>query len=426
MRVLLANSTCKVGGVSTFMLSLRQALVEQGHHCELFFFSRGNMEPLLPADCPVHFGSLADCLRLIARDRIDVVHANNVDWPKGISAVRQLGPKLVLTAHKVREEDKTYGWMSTNCDAMTAVSEWVRRELQPFTDVPIQVVPNGIDVHRFTPGERPADGAPIVAWIGRGGSPWKRLEKFAAMAPMLHRAGLRLWVVDQHGPARVAESLPDAVRVLQPLAEFWGAIPYEAMPDLYRTVAASDGCVVSTSEREGLPLTLLEAQACGCPVIATAVRGNDECVSPAHGGVLFDYTQEPEAAAALVIDTLRDRDALRARQQQLAAYVRAAFSVERMAERYLDIYRAAPCRTTGDLMSRLRARLRLSPLLNWRNYLDQRWGVGQEQFLSSQELAGHGEWRLAAGVARASLRTSPTMFVKPRRLAYLLRAHLHS
>jgi glycosyltransferase involved in cell wall biosynthesis len=309
---------------------------------------------------------------------------------------------------------------------MTAVSEWIRRDLQPFTDVPIRAVPNGIDVHRFTPEERPPDGAPIVAWIGRGGSPWKRLDKFAAMAPTLHRAGLRLWIVDQHGPAKVAETLPDAVRALQPLAEFWGAIAYDAMPDLYRRVAASHGCVVSTSEREGLPLTLLEAQACGCPVVATSVRGNDECVSPAAGGVLFDFDRDADAAATLVIDSLRDRGALLTRRQQAASYVRATFSLERMAEQYLEVYRSAPLPTTTDVVSRLRTRLRLSPLLNWRNYLDLRWGVGQEQFQSSQELAGRGEWNLAARVVRASLSTSPTLFVKPRRLAHLLRAHLRA
>jgi glycosyltransferase involved in cell wall biosynthesis len=330
----------------------------------------------------------------------------------------------VLTAHKVREEDKTYGWMSTNCDAMTAVSDWIRRELQVFTDVPIQVVPNGIDIHRFTPDDRAADGAPIVAWIGRGGSPWKRLDKLAAMAPALVQAGLRLWVIDQHGPEKVAETLPDAVRLLQPLAERWEAVPYQAMPELYRTIAASGGCVLSTSEREGLPLTLLEAQACGCPVAATAVRGNDECVSAKYGGVLFPFEQDAATAAALVIDMLRRREALKERKRLAVEYVRGMFSLERVAARYIEVYRTAPYPSATDFVARLRTRLRLSPLVNWQNYLDLRWGVGEEQFLSSKELAGSGEWRLAARAARASLSTSPTLYVKPRRLAHLLRAHL--
>jgi glycosyltransferase involved in cell wall biosynthesis len=430
MKVLLVNSTCKVGGVSTFMLSLRRALVGQGHQCELFFFGGGSMQPLLPRQCPSHFGSLSDCLRLVARQRIDVVHANNVDWPKGVSAVRELGARLVLTAHKVREHDLTYGWMSTTCDAMTTVSEWIRRELQPFTDVPIAAVPNGIDVHRFCPDPRPTQDPsptihhPIVAWIGRGGSPWKRLEKLATMAPALHAAGLRLWIVDQHGPDTVRAVLPDAVETLAPRAERWGAVPYDEMPDLYRQVAASGGCVLSTSEREGLPLTLLEAQACGCPVAATRVRGNDECVFSAHGGLLFPYETAPADAAALVIDMLRDRAAMQRRRTEAAAFVRQAFSVERMAARYVEIYRSAPSQAASGVFTRMRARMRLSPVLHWREYLDHRWSVGREQFASSQELARRGEWGLAARAARASLSTSPTLYAKPHRLAHLLKAHL--
>lgn len=442
MKILLVNSTCKVGGVSTFMLSLRRALVGLGHECELFFFAGGSMEPLLPRDWPVHFGSLADCMRLVAHAHVDVVHANNVDWPNGISAVRALGATLVVTAHKVREEDRTYGWTSAHCDAMTAVSQWIRRDLQPLTDVPIQVVPNGIDVDRFSAGaggdrlptanfelpapndEPPESARPIVAWIGRGGSPWKRLDRFAAMAPALHRAGLRLWIVDQHGPEKVSDTYPDAVRTLQPLAAFWGAVPYEAMPDLYRRVAASGGCLVSTSEREGLPLTLLEAQACGCPVAATDVRGNNECVSPRHGGLLYPFEQRPEDAAATVIAMLQDRESLRTRRRRAAGYVRDTFSVEQMATQYLGVYTSAPYPVSATVRARLRARLRCSPVLHWGAYLEQRWGVGHLQFEASRELARGGEWDLAARAARASLRTSPTLYVKPHRLSHLLRTQL--
>ena len=150
MNILLANSSCKVGGVSTFLLSLRTELLARGHRCSMFFFEHGPMEAHLPRDAQAHFGGLADCLKLVADEAIDVVHANNVDWPTGISAVRRIGAKLVLTAHKVREPAWTYGWHSGNCDAFVTVSSWIRDELQPFTDVPIQVVHNGIDTARVT------------------------------------------------------------------------------------------------------------------------------------------------------------------------------------------------------------------------------------------------------------------------------------
>jgi glycosyltransferase involved in cell wall biosynthesis len=424
MKILLVNSTCKVGGVSTFMLALRSALCAQGHSCDLFFFEHGTMDAHLPAGCPVRFGSLADCLALVARERYDVVHANNVDWSTGISAVRHLGARLIVTAHKVREGAWTYGWNTTNCDAMTAVSRWIATALQPFTDVPVQVVYNGIDIARFreqTDAEIPPSAASIVAWIGRSGSPLKGLEKFAAIAPALHRGGVRVWVIDQHGPDKASEIYPEASAALRAVAERWNSVGLDDMPALYREVAASGGCVLATSVAEGLGLAMLEAQASGCLVVASDVRGHDESVSRAHGGLRFPLDTDPALVARLVLTTLADRPQVRARQAAAADHVRRQFSVERMARQYEDIYEGRSTPITLSRRARLRARRRLAPLTHWRAYVTQRLGVGYSQLAASRQLAAAGHASAAAAAGLAALTTSPTMFVKPGRLAQLAR-----
>ena len=420
MNVLLANSTCKVGGVSTFMLSLRSALMARGHTCELFFFERGTMEPFLPADARVHFGGLADCLRLVSDGCFDVVHANNVDWTTGISAVRSIGVKLILTAHKARDSAWTYGWTTGNCDAMTAVSSGARSELQPYTDLPIQVVHNGIDLESFRTEPAAATSRPIVAWIGRSASPLKRLDKFAEIAPALHRAGFRLWIVDQHGVDKATEVLPDAVAVLRPLAEMWRGVAFEDMRRLYQEIAASGGCVVTTSSREGLGLANIEAQACGCVVIGPDVPGVNEAVSRHHGGVLYPFDSPSDDVANLIIDVVRDEPGMRRRRAEATAYAREHFSLDRMTADYLRIYAEAPY-GAPIVPARVRARLRLSPLAHWKDYVRERWGVGALQYAASQELAANGEPQLAAGVMRSALRTAPTLFANPRRLRCLLR-----
>lgn len=425
MNVLLVNSTCKVGGVSTFMLSLRSGLLSQGHRCELFFFEHGTMEERLPAGCPVHFGSLADCLTLIDRERFDIVHANNIDWTTGISAAREIGARLVVTAHKAREGAWTYGWNAGNCDAIVAVSSGTAGALQPFTDTPVQVVYNGIDTSRFSPAPGPAgsaaDSRPVVAWIGRSASPLKGFDRFAAIAPALRDGGLRIWVIDQHGPAKAAAAYPAAAAALRPIVERWDSVEVDQMPGLYREIAASGGCVLSTSLREGLGLAMIEAQACGCLAIASDVPGSNECVSPAHGGIRYPLDMDPGWVARLVLATLADRDQVRARQRATAEHVRRQFNVERMVRQYLELYAGLSAPPPLARRSRLRARRRLSPLLHWPAYVTQRLGVGYAQIESSRVLAGEGKWKLAAGAGLAALRTSPTMFLKPRRLAHLLR-----
>ena len=418
MRILLANSTCKVGGVSTFMLSMQQALASAGHDCSLFFFEHGAMEEHLPSGVPVRFGDLADCLRLVHRSAIDVVHANNIDWTTGISAVRNLGVRLVLTAHKVREPAWTYGWRASNCDGFAAVSQWIADALQPYTDAPITVVRNGIDTHRFTPSAEPPGAPiadrdrPIVAWVGRGSAARKRLERFAAVAPRLRDAGHRVWVIDQQGPRQFAAHFPQAAAALETAAERWSGVPYDEMPATYRLIAASGGCVVSTASMEGLPLTLLEAQACGVPVIAADVPGVNECVSIEHGGVLYPDGTGADALASLIVDTLADRAEVAARQTAAARFAAERFSLERLVREYTRLYSASKPRRRGVVRARRTADDR-----------SQRLGVAYRQFEASLELHRRGATTLAAAAARAALVTTPTMYLRPRRLVHLLATH---
>ncbi|HET7619634.1 MAG TPA: glycosyltransferase family 4 protein [Gemmatimonadaceae bacterium] len=427
MKVLIANTDCRLGGVGTFMLSLRAALRAAGHHAELFYLQHGPLEAQLAGDPHVHFGSLTDLLRLVDREAFDIVHANNIDWASGMSAVPRIGARLVLTAHKLRAPAWTYGWTTRDCQAFVAVSRWVRDGLQPYTDIPIQVVPNGIDVHRFSPGPAAPNGSgPIVAWVGRGGSRVKRLEFFAQLAPALRRAGCRIWVVDQHPPTALAEDFPDAAQLLHEHADRWGGVDHLEMPRLYREIAASGGCVISTSSQEGLGLALLEAQSCGCPVIGPDVNGVNESVSPEHGGLLFPSDASPDAAAALVIETLRDRDALQRRGAAAAAHVRNTFSLECMARSYLQIYGRRDFGRVGTLRSRMRARRRLTPVFHTPEYLEHRWGVGDRQLEVARELARSRDWRLAAAAARASIRAAPTLYLKPGRLLTLVGLELRA
>jgi glycosyltransferase involved in cell wall biosynthesis len=310
-----------------------------------------------------------------------------------------------------------------------AVSRWLRDDLQPFTDVPIQVVLNGIDLARFSPdGERAVEGvstaadAPIVGWVGRGGSRQKALERFAEQVPVLRAAGLRVWIVDQHSPERVDEYHPGLRAMLQPLVDHWGGVGFEQMPNVYRRIADSGGCLVSTSRWEGLPLTMLEAQACRCPVVATDIPGTDECVFPEHGGALYPEDEAPAETAARIVGMLSDRGAMHERGRRAERYVRSQFGLERMAEQYLAVYRDAPYAWRGAALARWRGRLRLTPAGHWSGYLEQRWGVGNLQYEASRALARAGRWDLASAAARASVRTAPTLYVKPRRLAHLLRA----
>ncbi len=346
MKIFLVHHRCAISGVEVWLVELWRAFRALDHECELFFFDHGPMERQLPGECVAHFGDLEVCLRRVGQGRFDVVHADTTDWDVGIAAVRRLlcRPKLVVTAQSV----PVAGWTSDTCDALVGCSAWLSRAQQAFTDLPVLTVQNGVDTRAFSPGEEICEGPPIVAWVGRGSDlDYKRIDRFAAMAAGLAKAGLRLWLADPDGPERV---VPSAAATLRPIVEFWGPVPHEEMPSFFRRVAASGGCVVSTSSKEGLPFALLEAQACGCPVIGPATRGVGECVDPDYGGVLYAPGASARELGGLVLETIGDRVGMRWRRKACVQYARKHFSLERMAMDYLRVYSDAPYRPLGEVL----------------------------------------------------------------------------
>ena len=412
-----------MGGVETWMVSVSSRLRALGHHCELFFFTHGPMEQNLPPELKVHFGDLADCLKLVSSQRFDLVHANATDWHVGIAAVRSIGAKLVLTSHG----RSVPTWNSANCDALVSCSRWEAEEQQRLTGMSVRTVLNGINTERFNSvGITETAGSPIVAWIGRGVNvEQKRIDKLAAIAPFLHRGGLRLRLVEAYGPEEVAKVAPEAVRALLPVVDFWGAVPVEKMADFYKEVAASGGCVISTSSFEGLPLTLLEAQATGCPAIGPDVRGVNECIDPRHGGVLYPFEMEAEALARLVMETLGNADEMLRRRTACATFAREQFSLERMVGEYLKIYDEV-LHARRKSFSEGRSFFDLMPRLGLKGYLEHCWSGGNCQYIASRRLAEQGEWRLALAAARSALFTCPMLFARPSRALHLLKTELRS
>ena len=166
----------------------------------------------------------------------------------------------------------------------------------------VHVVTPGVDLYTFTPGsgraaarkvlDIPLD-AQIITFVGRI-QPHKGPELLIrATAGMLShsphlRAKLIVFVIGGASGAGTAEverlkelvswlGLSDVVRFLPPL-------PRHDLPNWYR--AADLVCVPSYSESFGL--VALEAQACGTPVVATAVGGLRTAVADGISGVLVD------------------------------------------------------------------------------------------------------------------------------------------
>lgn len=157
---------------------------------------------------------------------------------------------------------------------------------------------NGVDIERFRPGERAAErqalGLPtsgtLLLCVGhlieRKGQ-HLLLEALARAPAGSAAAGATLLLVGS-GPGQSALAGQVARLGLASRVRFVGAVPPDALPRWYRAADA----LVLPSLREGWPNVVLEALACGTPVIATAVWGTPEILTGCAAAALVEPTVE--------------------------------------------------------------------------------------------------------------------------------------
>ena len=220
--------------------------------------------------------------------------------------------------------------------AVIAVSEHAAADLRdefPVSADKVRAILNGVSP-RFQPPPDPqslaafrarhrlGDG-PIVAYLGTL-QPRKNVELLAAAFMRAALPGATLVLAGRIRPGYHPALLADRVHVIGPLA------PAE-LPIFYGTASV----LVSPSLYEGFGLTLLEAMACGCPVIALRRSAVPEVVGDA--GLLLETVDEAALADALVrvVDDRAFAGMLRARGLARAAM----FSWERAAAATEAVYR---------------------------------------------------------------------------------------
>jgi len=240
-------------------------------------------------------------------------------YPDGVAAAllaRHLGKPLIITA---RGSDVTQlpdyrlpramiRWAAGVAAGIVTVSQSLKDGLVAL-GVPaekIRVLRNGVDLQAF----RPVDRAAARAALGIEGTlllsvghliPRKGHDLAIAALAQLPDATL---VIVGEGPEE-GRLKAAAVRLgVAPRVRFLGARPHGALAALY---SAAD-LLLLLSTREGWANVLLEAMACGTPVVATPAGGTPEVLaSPVAGELVME--RDPAAVAAAVTRLLARRPA---------------------------------------------------------------------------------------------------------------------
>ncbi len=348
------------GGMNIYVLESAQRMAAMGVEVDIFTRRTDSEAPEIVEiskgvrvryfDCghghltkeqlPTHIVGLSkEFLRIIKSENYDAIHSHY--WISGkvaMPAAAQLHIPLIHTMHtmaRVKNLNLAEGetpepmirvqgesQVAASAQALIANTDSEAASLVSLYDAcpdTVHVVSPGVDLYTFTPGDgrrlsRERTGTPenalVVTFVGRI-QPHKGPEVLIRAASELvkHSPQMRpQLIINIVGGASGANT--EEVERLKELAtwlaiddvvRFAPPIPRKNLVDWYR--AADLVCVPSYSESFGL--VALEAQACGTPVIATAVGGLRTAVADGISGVLVDG-HDPKAWSSVIARLLQE------------------------------------------------------------------------------------------------------------------------
>jgi glycosyltransferase involved in cell wall biosynthesis len=292
--------------------------------------------------------------RLIKRLAPDIVHAHD---PHGVamaalalSMSTQLAKPPLVAARRVDfhlKDNALSRWKYRQVDCFICASEAIRR-MVIADGVPaarVVTVHEGIDLGRVEAA--PAANLHAELWLPHHAPV---VGNVAALVP--HKGHRHLI----EAAAIVIQKVPDARFVIAGEGELRAPLERQIKerrlekhvflagfrPDILSVHKGFDIFVMS-SVTEGLGTSLLDAMACGRPVVATTAGGMPEVVADGRTGILVP-PRDHEAMASAIVTLLTD-DAARADMGAAGlARVRTMFSAERMVQDTLGVYRRVAMR----------------------------------------------------------------------------------
>jgi L-malate glycosyltransferase len=278
----------------------------------------------------------------------DVLHGQSVLYGGYLAAYigQHRGVPSVLTEHSsafIRQlilpgQGHFIRYTLRHLDRRLAVQLPLVQALQRFApEQPIDVLPNVVDTDYFTPGPDAVSDQPFMFAVICRLAPYKRID-------MLLRAFAQAFLgqavhlnIGGDGKQRAAwEQLTQQLGIAAQVT-FLGALSREAVRDLIRRSHA----VVSSSDVETFGVTLIEAMACGKPVISTRSGGPESFVTESNG--LLVPKGDPAALADALAQLVRDYasyDQAAIRADTVAHFSETAFieQTERIYEELVQRY----------------------------------------------------------------------------------------
>ena len=366
LKILEALYSSTLGGSEMLGVSLAQSFRERGHSCDILTTFTGDESlhlELADSSIAVHSAELRGrsiprrllvpvyLYRLFKRQQYDVIHCHHMTVffhclrPAHLAGVG----KIIVTEHahqhfagnhKLVRRSKRLG---PKADLVTVIHERLYDFFLEELGIPdhiLELIPNGIDTHTYSPGSPSIEVANRISaknWDMVFGSVC-RLHKDKDIPNLLHAFALTQSKSDLDLGLVIVGEGPEREKI-ENCAVDLGISDRVLLTGLQTNITdwlRGLDVFVLPSRREGVPLAILEAMSCGVPVVATDVGGVSHVVDRS-AGVIVPRENHEELAQAMTELTrnpeLKSQLAVNSRK-----LVEMKFSHEVMIDRYLAAF----------------------------------------------------------------------------------------
>jgi len=306
---------------------------------------------LIRAQLTVSPPALYKVQHIVERVRPDIVHTHNLYFQLTMVApflkrfahvplVTTLHlPKMVYNRILLDSSINAYQRLVGNLiirssDRVIAVSRSVMKHAIADLGVPLSKVafiPNGVDIQAFSPCKQEPSNT-VVTYVGRlieNKGPQYLVE--AGLDILKNHPEAHIYIIGD-GPLKekllqkvASQKLGDRIHIL-------GSVP-DILPILRMTTVFVRPSITG----EAISLAILEAMACGLPVVASNVEGNIEIVENGVNGCLVPPANS-EALAEAIEFLLSNREAARAMGENARKTAERSYDWKKIAEQTLEVY----------------------------------------------------------------------------------------
>lgn len=345
-----------VGGVAAHVVELGKALVAKGHEVHVLTLpiaeKRERFEiwqgmnvhrPKIPKSKIFYTPAMKMWLkRFLRQNPMDVLHVHGMRPLEATKDVKDI--PVIFTNHtsgflrRLEKGSRVHAELAQRLGHIQHVlapsEELCEATLAIGFSGPVDFIPNGVDVDRFTlQTDAVPDGRPVTILLARRLVDKNGVTVFAEAVGLLQDLDVKI-VSAGNGPEK--QKIVEILESNSMLGKttFLGDVPNDKMPDIYRSADIS----VLPSFMEATSITGLESMASGLPLIGTRVGGIPALISDGETGLLVppgDYQSLGKAMIRLVKEPLlRHQMGQKAREK-----AEQQFSWSQIADQTVSIYK---------------------------------------------------------------------------------------